>query len=705
METTLCGDLLEVREYILLDGEESIISYQPSQGKTFTYANASHDRLSVTRTPLTLEATIQLPKSVTGRGGVILGNYESVKDNQLNLEIYIEGKVRLYYINDNRYESCIFDPDVRSDEPVHIAVTADGTQAKLYIDGTLADTKPLSLAMPEQVEGLKIGSDNRAGNPQYFKGTVYAVNLFGTVRSSEQILRDAVFVFPDESDLLYTKVYSVGQQGTLGNLPSSGKSFDQSNTVAVETVNLTVPHTIEASVLLPKDLSGRGGVIVGNYDNGIQDQLSLEVHENGKVRLFYISRYQRFDHLFDTDIRTGELVHLALTVDGDTATLYVDGRQTQQVKLTIPFPTKLSSLRIGGDNRADNSQFFKGQIAGVHLFSDVRTEGEIAGDMNFVAGITQGLLASYYFMGNETVNNIAQPLGQSFTPDSKVAAEDRNNAAPATMEALICLPQGYNGRGGVIVGNYGNDSPDQMNLEVYTQGRIRLFLMRGWIRTEHIFNTDIRSDRPVHVAVTLQGKEAILYVDGVETERATLTASAPAVLSDVRIGGDNRIGNPQYFKGTIYSVSLFSDVRTAEEIRMDTTRQDTQDANVILSSLFLPNSSPRSEGTQFTHETALTVPALQNTPATVEAWLRVPLSQNDRAGVLFGNYDNGSEDQLNIEIYNGGKVRLFYITMVSVGIISSLPTSVPVRWYIWLLLWRAIRQPCIWMANLWKQLF
>ena len=37
----------------------------------------------------------------------------------------------------------------------------------------------------------------------------------------------------------------------------------------------------------------------------------------------------------------------------------------------------------------------------------------------------------------------------------------------------------------------------------------------------------------------------------------------------LRIGGDYRNGNTNYFKGLIYSVALFSDIRTAEEIGTD----------------------------------------------------------------------------------------------------------------------------------------
>ena len=657
----LCGDLLEAREYIATNSQESIAPYKQSVGKVFTAENSSHLRLSVTETPLTIEAKIHVPKTVTGRGGVIVGNYESVQDNQLNLEIYTEGKVRLYYINGYYYTSCVFDPDIRSDEPVHIAVTASGTAAKLYINGVLADTKTLELPMPESVEGLKVGSDNRTGNPQYFKGTLYSLNLFGDIRSADEILRDMIGVLPGADNLLYSEVYSQQAAGTVTTLDTFGKTFDQGSSLAAEPINLGAPHTIEASVYVPKDLSGRAGVIVGNYDNGVRDQLSFEIYENGRVRLFYISRYQRFDHIFNTDVRTGGFVHLALTVDASTATLYVNGEKAEQIMLTVPFPIKLVNLRIGGDNRLDNTQYFKGQIASVHLFSDVRTADEIRRDNAFVAGTTDGLLSSHYLSDERIINNITAPLGQTFSVTTGIAAENRNNAAPATIEAMVLVPKSITGRAGVIMGNYGTSSPNQMNLEVYDGGRIRLFFMNNWVRGEHVFSTDIRSDEPVHIAVTVTGKTAVLYVNGEEAERATLSAALPTELFDLRIGGDNRPGNIQYFKGTLYSVALFADARTAEEIRSDMTLQNTDDKDLILSGVFVPNIRKPLDGKNFSATDRLEVPTLEKAPLTIESWLRVPQSQKDRAGVLFGNYDNGAEDQLNIEIFEGGKVRLFYI--------------------------------------------
>ena len=49
-------------------------------------------------------------------------------------------------------------------------------------------------------------------------------------------------------------------------------------------------------------------------------------------------------------------------------------------------------------------------------------------------------------------------------------------------------------------------------------------------------------------------------------QTVTLKTSLPKITSGFVIGGDNRKGNTQYFKGMIYAMNLFSDVRTSSEI-------------------------------------------------------------------------------------------------------------------------------------------
>ena len=110
--------------------------YSAYTGKQFTAQTTALLPYFFTGGPLTIEAVVRVPSSVTGRGGVIVGNYDYGDKQTLNLEIYTEGRVRLYFERGDSTYSIVFDTDIRSDALRRIAVTIgekNGACA-LYID-------------------------------------------------------------------------------------------------------------------------------------------------------------------------------------------------------------------------------------------------------------------------------------------------------------------------------------------------------------------------------------------------------------------------------------------------------------------------------------------------------------------------------------------------------------------------------------------
>ncbi len=167
------------------------------------------------------------------------------------------------------------------------------------------------------------------------------------------------------------------------------------------------PHTFEATIQVPKNITDRAGVIFSNYDGGDGAQLSLEIYYGGKVRLFYkydgqtVDRQFRnavtYSYNFTTDVRADGPVHIAFTIDGLTANLYLNGELKETITLTAEIPTSLSNYCIGSDKRKSNAQPFVGTIYSVNLFSDIRTAEEIALDAVLVSPATDGLIYSKYF--------------------------------------------------------------------------------------------------------------------------------------------------------------------------------------------------------------------------------------------------------------------------------------------------------------------
>ncbi len=178
-----------------------------------------------------------------------------------------------------------------------------------------------------------------------------------------------------------------------------GMIFNGSDLYSLSTT-LPIPATIEATVELPKGFEGRGGVVIGNYDGNKSSCLNLEIHENGKPRLYIIDNNQKtYDVKFDKiDVREGKPVHIAVVYDKDTkkVSAYKDGVLIQTVSFSYPESIKMNSVYIlGGDYRTGNTQYFKGKIHSLALWSDVRTTLEINADIENITSDADALVGAW----------------------------------------------------------------------------------------------------------------------------------------------------------------------------------------------------------------------------------------------------------------------------------------------------------------------
>ena len=208
----------------------------------------------------------------------------------------------------------------------------------------------------------------------------------------------------------------------------TGVSFDgPADQLATKDKLSAAPLSFEATVKLPHNLEGRGGVIIGNYMNaGYYDYdlgyVGLEVYSNGNPRLYWQQgrRNQPGDGtqsvvIPNVDLRQDEWVHLAMTFDADADEVkcYINGALVSTVQDCAFQPViPAQALKIGGDYRGTggtvessgyNTQYFKGEIANVSVWSNVRNAESIASDVavlksdKTVPSTGDGLLASWSF--------------------------------------------------------------------------------------------------------------------------------------------------------------------------------------------------------------------------------------------------------------------------------------------------------------------
>lgn len=302
------------------------------------------------------------------------------------------------------------------------------------------------------------------------------------------------------------------------------------------------------------------------------------------------------------------------------------------------------------------------------------------------------ILSSFTFLANA-----ADPArtGRAFALDELYRTAERLDKQPHTYEAWVKVEKGAPASAlGVIAGNYKNGTDHSYGFEVRENGNPFLWVGYGKDGTSQRLSfdkVDLRTGEWTHVVITHDEKTAYCYIDGELMQ--TLTASLPAVdmskTGSLCIGGDLRSGNSRWLKNTeISSVALYSDMRSADEIKVDMQKTDPSDADLLvcydLSGQNINDlkdlsangrdltytgkmyESVKTEedtekgGIAFTADPYALAKSFDKAIKTFEATVYFPKNfvSTERGGVIIGNY-NSNIDCVNFEIYSDGSPRVY----------------------------------------------
>lgn len=361
------------------------------------------------------------------------------------------------------------------------------------------------------------------------------------------------------------------------------------------------PHTYEAWVKVAKNApSSELGVVAGNYTNGKNASYGFEIRKNGNPFLWMgyggsgTDQRLSFDKV---DLRTGEWTHVAVTFDSTSAYCYVNGelKQTLSAKLPDVDMTRTGVLCIGGDLRSGNGRWLKNtELSSVALYSDMRTADEIKEDMAQITLDDADLLAAYDFSARDTsILKDISPKGRDLNYNGKLFVgeqEDTEKGGMAftaemyklvkkidqpinTVEATVYFPKNYiaSQRGGVIIGNYGNNAAN-VNFEIYSNGSPRFYITdkSGTVYNFVFDKVNVFNGEWTHIAIVRENSSTLkCYVNGELAQTISKSSPNPTTSDYHILGGDLRSGNELYFKGRLKGVALYSDARTADEIKAD----------------------------------------------------------------------------------------------------------------------------------------
>ncbi|MBQ8380807.1 MAG: metallophosphoesterase, partial [Clostridia bacterium] len=371
---------------------------------------------------------------------------------------------------------------------------------------------------------------------------------------------------------------------------------------------------------------------------------------------------------------------------------------------------------LGADHRgsANANARFKGTMRQLALYENALTAEEIYESYINGGGKGDSIILNYdmsslessdyvldttgngYHMTQNGVSLGSLIGGMTFTSSDNLVLADKLDIQPLTYEATVYLPEDYadTDRGGVIFGNYQLGTIPCLNFEIYSNGNPRFYMhddSSSYTRSSLVFeDCDIRQGGWVHLVLTQDnsGDTATFncYINGELIETITDVNKANVTLDDTytsqtnnfALGKDRRGGTPNYFKGNIKSLSLYSKTLTADEVKAayenggkgDILYYDLSAASA--SAGYVPDLTGngydatkdgiKPEGISFTDDSEYYLSKkLGDQPLTYEADIYLP-KYLSRGGVIIGNYSGTSASGcINFEISSNGNPRLYII--------------------------------------------
>jgi len=277
--------------------------------------------------------------------------------------------------------------------------------------------------------------------------------------------------------------------------------------------------------------------------------------------------------------------HVAITYDGTTANLYVDG----DLKATgtasgLTLASQAQTLVLGGNPLADprysQGVNVKGLIDEVRVWSDVRTAAEIRANKDQQLAGSEGNLEAYYRFDDDATGTTVQDItsnnrhgttanGQVLTLDGSgdyvslgTGSGIHTGTSNFTWESWINSST-TSGRMEILA--FGNNVGNQGAVLLVQDAKLR-FDLAGIAGTNS--TTSVADSTWHHVAVTYNQSTdvASLYIDGVAAETHTFTGAALNIASGAANIGVSLDNAASPFNGKIDDVRIWNTLRTANEI-------------------------------------------------------------------------------------------------------------------------------------------
>lgn len=294
-------------------------------------------------------------------------------------------------------------------------------------------------------------------------------------------------------------------------------------------------------------------------------------------------------------LTTGQMHHLVVSRAGGAIVFYVDGVAAGSPSLSSGFSLEQYAFNLGHDA---TSQYFDGGFNQTRFYPRALTSDEVVALAAEQATLpASGAVQGYDFAdlaagsvpdtvgsNNATVtgspNKIGMPGGVGLSFDGTTtyaqAAAGSSFSAGLTISAHVTFYD--TGSSTNIVSKRDGVSADDFQLYRTSGGNLTALLWGTTSITAAVAWTPTIG-QPYHIAVTYDGTNARLYVDGVELLAHGTTGTLSNTASDIRIGHDWNAGGADV---DIAQVRIYDTAQTAQQVALlATSRPRTSTANLL----------------------------------------------------------------------------------------------------------------------------
>jgi hypothetical protein len=391
--------------------------------------------------------------------------------------------------------------------------------------------------------------------------------------------------------------------GKVGQSFSFGGVADNVVVADAPSLNPTNAISLEAWVYIAglqgqdRDLISKDGQISGRQISG--RQYTLMASSLNKFRAYIGTGSGTYYLDGTTSLQTNTWYHVAETYDSGTSNLclYVNGILETNGMVSGTIITSTQPVRIGGGAPTGVSPqyYFQGRVDEASLYSRALSSNEVAAIFSAGAAgkqnpncVTVSTNAIGWWPGDGYTNDIAWTnngtfttlpaydsgmMGQAFSFDGVsnfVSVADVPHLNPPyalTVEAWVyCTGNDFNHRD--IISKDGETYDRQFILTMSDIDAFRAHVgLNSYGLTYFDGATTVNLFTWYHVAMTYDGNDLILYVNGIEDGRVTAPDTIISTTQPVRIGGGAPPGTLQcFFQGLIDEATMYDRALSAAEI-------------------------------------------------------------------------------------------------------------------------------------------